>query len=128
MLENPESYSDEQRQFAYDHLKKLIQTRLDEMQKENDQIDAGKVPGTMQPNTPKSGGLQAGGGAPQGTGESTTPLSATPTSGTGTPQLRPMPDRLRNRAKAALAEGKKDPQHIRQAIIDGGYDPGDIGQ
>jgi hypothetical protein len=122
MLENPESYSDKQRQFAYDHLKKLIQTRIDEMQTENDQIDKGQIPGTMQPNIAKGGG-----GSAQTTEQTITPPGTTLTSGEGTPQLRPIPDRLSNRAKAAIAGGK-DRKAVRQAIIDGGYDPGDIGQ
>jgi hypothetical protein len=55
MLENPESYSDKQRQFAYDHLEKLIQTRISEMQTENDQIDKGQIPGSISPQAAKSG-------------------------------------------------------------------------
>jgi hypothetical protein len=45
MLENPENYADSERQFAYEHLKKLVQTRITEMQNENARIESGKLPG-----------------------------------------------------------------------------------
>jgi hypothetical protein len=45
MLEKPENYNDQQRQFAYDHLKKLVQTRITELQNENSRIESGNYPG-----------------------------------------------------------------------------------
>jgi hypothetical protein len=107
-LEHPEQYSDDVRQTAYDHLAKIVKDRVAELQHENDQIDAGKLPGMS------GGGTQAAGtGAPvKAEGGETT--------------LQKMPDRIRNQAKAALI--KKDAAAVRKKLIDEGYDPEDIGK
>jgi hypothetical protein len=103
-----------QREFIYD--------RLLERFKQFSEEDKAKATAIQEGTYYKKGQ-----GASQQTLPSATTTPATATSTAPAPSGAKPPDRIVNKAKAAIAQGA-DKNQVRQHMINNGYDPGDIGR